>query len=44
MPTDTRAWSGSFTGADSLAGSFGGSWSHGSAGVEWSGSFELTRE
>jgi len=25
MPTDTRAWSGTFTGADSMAGSFSGS-------------------
>ena len=44
MPNDTRTWSGGFADEDTVGGSFSGSWSHGSAGVEWAGSFTATRE
>lgn len=43
MPNDTRSWRGNFTGADSLEGTYSGSWSAGSAGVEWDGAFEASR-
>ena len=44
MPADTRAWTGGFADGRTLGGTFSGSWSAGSAGVEWAGSFTATRE
>jgi hypothetical protein len=44
MPSDTRAWTCSFIGADCLEGSFAGSWSHGSPGVDWRERSQLTRK
>jgi hypothetical protein len=36
-------WTGSFTGPDTLEGSFQGSWVNGSQGFDWTATFSVTR-